>query len=84
MDDRVTRQDQMYIEMSNTDNGKITSTVRWVPSFKIREYPVDGCTQSSCNLRDEHQCVHFGQFLYDFITHKPGYKLIVSIFWWFL
>ena len=82
MDDSVTKQDQIYIEMSNTDNGKITSTVRWVPSFKIREYPkecvveypVDGCTPTSCNLRDKHQCVHFGQFLYDLIT---GYNMSV-------
>ena len=74
LENRVTKQDHTYIEMSNTDNGKVTSTVRWVPSFKIREYPVNGCTQSACNLRDEHQCVYFGQFLYDLIT---GYNMSV-------
>ena len=82
LDDSFTKQEPMYLEMSDVDNGKIT-TVRWVPRFKIREYHLDECTQSACNLRGEHQCVHFGQFLYDVITNKPGYKF-VCIYWWFL
>ena len=68
MDDRVINQD--YIEMKQFENDKITKTLRFVPNFKVRQFSVDGCTASACNVNEEHDCVHFGQIIHDLVTRQ--------------